>query len=96
MLVGFVSVVYMGDANRVDSYSYHSEAGRADGVPGGEERDVERPENKCEECHKWKEDVVERAGSFANQSLCSSCIQTLQEEKIEQERAEVLSYTDES
>ncbi len=96
MLVGSVSVVYMGDANRVDSYSYHSEAGRADGVPGSEKRNPKREERKCEECHEVRKDVVDRAGDFSNQSLCSECIITLQEEKLARERAEVLSYTDES
>lgn len=85
----------MGDANRVDSYSYHSEAGRADGVPGQKERDPERPERKCDECHEWSEDVIDRAGDFDNQSLCSGCVQTLQEEKIEQERRDILSSIDE-
>lgn len=84
----------MGDANRVDGYSYHSEGGRADGVPGGDERDVDRPENKCEECHEWSEDVVERAGNFDNQSLCSGCVSTLQEKKIAQQRAELFSSMD--
>lgn len=76
---------------RHDAYSYHSEAGRADGTPGGKERNPERDENKCSRCNELSENVVERAGEFDNQLLCSSCVQALQEEKVRQKQFEVLS-----
>ena len=76
---------------RVGKYSFHSEAGRADGTPGARERDPERSKKVCDECNDASYDTVKRAGDFSNRVLCRRCVVTLQEEKAEQKRQSVLS-----
>ena len=76
---------------RIDKYSYHSEAGRADGTPGARERDPERSKKVCDECGDASYDTVKRAGDFSNRVLCDTCLTTLQEEKTAEQRQSVLS-----
>lgn len=76
---------------RHDAYSYHSESGKADGTPGQERDGPVMSPDECEECEETKRTVFERAGSFANQFLCTSCVNTLQEEELAQRSAKALN-----
>ena len=76
---------------RVGKYSFHSEAGRADGTPGARERDPNRSKKQCGECGELSYLSVKRAGDFSNRVLCRECVQTLQEQKTAEQQKSVLS-----
>ena len=76
---------------RHDAYSYHSESGTADGTPGQEREGPVMSEEECDECGEVKRSVVSRAGSFDNRMLCTSCVNTLQEEELSQKHAKALN-----
>ena len=76
---------------RHDAYSYHSEAGRADGTPGEKHDSI--PEgnlDECPVCEEQKEGVVERSGDFVGEEMCYDCLSQKREEKEEEEKREVL------
>ena len=76
---------------RHDAYSYHSEAGRADGTPGGSDKSSrEERKSLCPVCKEQKEGVVERSGDFAGEVMCYDCLSQKQEEKEEEEKRAVL------
>ena len=81
----------MGDASRIDAYSYHSESGMASGTPGGESESVrDKNTSLCPECNERKAGVVERSGDFSGKKMCGDCLQKKQEEKEKEEARSVL------
>ena len=76
---------------RHDAYSYHSEAGRADGTPGKKHDSI--PEGNLDECPVCEEEkpfVVERSGDFKGEEMCSDCLSQKRAEKEEDEASSVL------
>lgn len=77
---------------RHDAYSYHSEAGRASGIPGEDNRLIKDDDQKstCPVCKKRKEDVVERSGSWSGEKMCSDCLDKKQEQKEQEEAKSII------
>ena len=79
---------------RHDAYSYHSESGKADGTPGTERDGPITEKRECDECGERAKDVFDRSGSFANRKLCTSCVNDLQQEELDEKRAKALNNLD--